>query len=332
MVGSPLKSKNDSMFLGGPSPYPSSSTPSTPATPPKTPTKPSTPSAPAAAADKYTVVSGDTLAKIAVAKKVSGGWQALYAANKSVVGSNPNLIYPGQKLTIPQPEVKYTVKSGDNLTKIATNLGVKGGWKALYDKNKDVIGDNPNMIKPGMVLVVSGGTGSSAPSTPSTPSTPAKPSTPDNSTPSTNGWVAPLAKGTYTKGDNVTQNGACISRTCGGHSGLDMSAKSGTPVKAIASGTVVFAGYGYADPSGAYGLEIILKLPDGKYALYGHLSAKTVSTGDKVSAGQMIGNVGSSGNSSGPHLHFEIRTDPKAFAVGIFLNPVTYMAGKGVSL
>lgn len=341
---------SNSMFDGGPIPSTvassgllngtkwgsSSSSSDTPKseTPKSETPKSETPKPSTSTSGKYTVKRGDYLTKIATEQNVDGGWQALYSANKSVIGPNPNMIHPGQKLTL--PAVKYTVKKGDYLTKIASNLGIDGGWKALYDKNKDVIGDNPNLIEPGMVLVVTGlGSGSPAPSTPSTPATPSKPSTPDtsdNSTPSTNGWVSPLAKGSYVKGDNVVGNGSCISRTCGGHSGLDMSAKQGTPVKAIASGTVVFAGYGYADPSGAYGLEIILKLPDGKYALYGHLSAKTVSTGDKVSAGQMIGNVGSTGNSSGAHLHFEIRNDPKAFAVGVFLNPVTYMASKGVTL
>src|SRR5687768_10437445 len=91
-----------SMFEGGPNPYPSSSTPSTPkpSTPekPDADPKPSTPKPSTSAGDKYTVVRGDTLSKIAVAQDVDGGWQALYAENKSVVGSNPNLIYPGQKL------------------------------------------------------------------------------------------------------------------------------------------------------------------------------------------------------------------------------------------
>jgi murein DD-endopeptidase MepM/ murein hydrolase activator NlpD len=337
MVGSPLgygSDKSQSMFRGGPNPYPTTTTPtptptpSTPSTPdpkPSTPTtpKPSTPST----SDKYTVVRGDTLSKIAVAHKVEGGWQKLYAENKAVVGSNPNLIYPGQKLSI--PAVKYVVKRGDSLSKIAADLKIEGGWQALYAKNKSVIGDNPNVIKPGMVLVVSGTAKGSAPST-GTPSTP-KPSTPSApSTPVSNGWVAPLAKGTYRIGDNIIVGSGCISRTCGGHSGLDMSAPQGTPAKAISAGTVVHAGYGYA--GAAYGNHVVLQLADGKYALYGHLATNTVVKGQKVAAGQMVGTVGSTGNSSGAHLHFEIRLNPNQFYVGNFLNPVSYMAGKGVSL
>ena len=320
-----------SMFEGGPNPYPDTNT-STPKPDTTTPTKPkpeTTPEPQTKAGEKYTVKRGDTLSKIAVAQDVDGGWQALYAANKSVVGPNPNLIYPGQKLTL--PAVKYVVKKGDYLTKIASNLGIQGGWKALYDQNKDVIGDNPNLIEPGMVLVVSGST-KSAPSTPSTPSTPkpSTPSTPDNSTPSTNGWVAPLAKGTYRIGDNIIIGSGCISRTCGGHSGLDLSAPAGTPAKAIANGTVVHAGYGFA--GAAYGDHVVIKLPDGKYALYGHLSSHNVVKGQTVTAGQMIGKVGSTGNSSGPHLHFEIRNSPDQFAVSVFSDPISYLRGKGVTL
>ncbi len=322
MTGYPLgSSSSSSMFKGGPNPYPATTTPTTPTTPkPTTPTVPSTP----AAGDKYTVKAGDTLGKIATEQKVSGGWQALYSANKSVIGSDPNLIYPGQKLSL--PAVKYTVKKGDTLSGIASALKVKGGWQSLYAANKSVIGSDPNKIEIGMVLTVSGGV--STPSTPTTPTTPKPPTTP--TTPSTASWVGPLAKGTYYKGDNINVASGCISRTCGGHSGLDMIAPAGTPAKAISAGTVVHAGYGYA--GAAYGNHVVLKLADGKYALYGHLSSNNVRAGQSVSVGQMIGSVGSTGNSSGPHLHFEIRNSPNQFSVGVFSNPVTYLASKGVTI
>jgi murein DD-endopeptidase MepM/ murein hydrolase activator NlpD len=109
-----------------------------------------------------------------------------------------------------------------------------------------------------------------------------------------------------------------------------MSAPAGTPAKAVSAGTVIHAGYGYA--GAAYGNHVVLQLADGKYALYGHLATTTVSKGQTVAAGQMVGTVGSTGNSSGPHLHFEIRLNPSQFYVGNFLNPVSYMASKGVSL
>ena len=315
-VGYPLQNSgpNASVFEGGVHPF--GTTPTAPK--PSTPAKPSTSTS---TGSKYTVKAGDTLSGIAALKKVEGGWQVLYKANVSVVGSNPNLIKPGQVLTVPQATIKYTVKTGDNLTRIAAKYKVSGGWKALYEANKEKIGSNPNFILPGWVLTIPGGT--SAPVTLSKPTTPTPPAAA--------GYVAPLAAGSYVKGDNlIVGYGGSMSRSAGGHSGLDLTAPQGTPVKSIAAGTVMHAGYGYA--GAAYGNHVVIKHADGKYTLYAHLSASTVSTGQSVSAGQMIGNVGSTGNSSGPHLHFEVRLDPKNFSAGIFLNPVTYLASKGVTL
>jgi murein DD-endopeptidase MepM/ murein hydrolase activator NlpD len=89
------------------------------------------------------------------------------------------------------------------------------------------------------------------------------------------------------------------------HTGLDMSAPTGTPVQAADDGVVITAGYdGYG-----YGNYVVLGHPGGRATLYGHLSAISVHTGDKVSQGQAVGLVGSTGNSTGPHLHFEVLVD-----------------------
>src|SRR5690606_16249820 len=179
--------------------------------------------------------------------------------------------------------VKYTVQRGDSLFAVAMKYKVPGGWKALYDANKSVVGSNPDMIKPGMILIIPGGAAA--------PSAPAAPSQPSNPAPVTSGYVAPLAAGTYIKGDNlILGTGGSMSRSAGGHSGLDLTAPQGTPVRSVASGTVIHAGYGYA--GAAYGNHVVIKHADGKYTLYAHLSATTVSAGQSVSAGQMIGNVG----------------------------------------
>lgn len=316
-----------SMFEGGPNPYPAGSQPTTPPKP--KPTPPSTPDTPPAKGDeKYTVKKGDHLSKIATLKKVEGGWKVIYDANVKVIGSNPNLILPGQVLTIPRPVVKHTVKAGDHLTSLAAKYKVAGGWKTIYEANKDVIGSNPNVIEIGMVLVIPNGSSPATPATPVKPTKPTVPAAPSGET--ENGWVLPIAKGSYIRGDGLINSGGCMSRSCGGHSGLDLSARQGTVVRAIGSGTVMHAGYGYA--GAAYGNHVVIKHSDGRYTLYGHLSASVVRAGQTVSAGQMIGNVGSTGNSSGPHLHFEVRTSPNQFSAGVFLNPVTYLAAKGLSL
>ena len=102
----------------------------------------------------WSVRPGDTLSAIATALGVPGGWQALYTLNRQAIGPNPDLIRPGTTLTLPgtgQP-ARYTVAPGDTLSAIATTLGLPGGWQALYTLNRQAIGPNPDLIRPGTVL------------------------------------------------------------------------------------------------------------------------------------------------------------------------------------
>ncbi len=103
----------------------------------------------------WTVRPGDTLSSIAAALGVPSGWQALYAANRSAVGADPDIIQPGTKLTMPGAGgiSRYTVAPGDTLTAIAAALGVPGGWRALYAANRSAIGTDPDVISPGTVLI-----------------------------------------------------------------------------------------------------------------------------------------------------------------------------------
>lgn len=110
----------------------------------------------------------------------------------------------------------------------------------------------------------------------------------------------------------------------GSHSGIDFHAASGSSVVAVGAGTVVEAGWG-----GAYGNNIVLRMTDGTYTQYGHLSSIGVSVGQSVGAGERIGLSGSTGNSTGPHLHFEARTTP---SYGSDMNPVAYLRAHGVNV
>lgn len=98
------------------------------------------------------------------------------------------------------------------------------------------------------------------------------------------------------------------------HSGLDIGAPKGTPIKAAASGTVIFAGY-----SGGYGYVVKISHGSGIQTYYAHCSKLYVEKGDKVSAGDKIAAVGSTGNSTGNHLHFEVVKN------GTSLNPQHYL-------
>jgi murein DD-endopeptidase MepM/ murein hydrolase activator NlpD len=110
----------------------------------------------------------------------------------------------------------------------------------------------------------------------------------------------------------------------GSHTGVDFHAASGTSVHAVGSGTVVTAGWG-----GAYGNQIVLKMHDGTYTMYGHLSSIGVSVGQTVTPGQQIGLSGATGNTTGPHLHFEARTTAE---YGSDMDPVAYLRSHGVNV
>ena len=98
------------------------------------------------------------------------------------------------------------------------------------------------------------------------------------------------------------------------HTGLDIATSTGTPVKAAAAGTVTFAGW-----KGSYGNLMVITHSNGVQTYYGHCSKLYLSAGATVSQGQTIAAVGSTGNSTGPHLHFEIRVN------GIAYNPQNYL-------
>lgn len=91
------------------------------------------------------------------------------------------------------------------------------------------------------------------------------------------------------------------------HGGMDIAVPKGTPVGAAANGEVAFAGW-----KGGYGNLVIIRHPDGRESRYGHLEKINVAVGETVSAGQNIANSGSTGKSTGPHLHFEIRENGQA--------------------
>jgi LysM repeat protein len=107
---------------------------------------------------RYVVQQGDTLSGIAAQLSVRGGWPALYAANRPLIGPDPNVIEPGTVLVLPGQvaPVRYTVAAGDTLSGIAAALAVRGGWPALYGANRRLIGPDPNVIRPGTVLAIPG--------------------------------------------------------------------------------------------------------------------------------------------------------------------------------
>jgi LysM repeat protein len=117
-------------------------------------------------APRYVVQPGDSLSSIAAAHAVRGGWQALYAANRRVIGPDPDVIHPGTVLVLPglATPVSYKVRSGDTLSGVAAEFAIPGGWPALYAANRRVIGPDPNEIHPGTVLTLARPAASKRPS------------------------------------------------------------------------------------------------------------------------------------------------------------------------
>ncbi|MEU9171091.1 peptidoglycan DD-metalloendopeptidase family protein [Streptomyces sp. NPDC048420] len=230
----------------------------------------------------------------------------------------------------------YSVRAGDYLSKIADEQNVSGGWKKLYADNREVVGDDPSLIHPGLKLSIgkkattstakkkSSVSRSSSSSSSRTEKAESKSSSNSaavtQSSSSSSGYTLPVGGATVGTGYRV----AGSMWSSGYHTGVDFVVPTGTSLKAVAAGTVVSAGWG-----GAYGNQVVIKLNDGYYAQYAHLSQLSVSAGQTVTEGQQVGLSGATGNVTGPHLHFEIRTTPD---YGSDVDPVSYLRSKGVSV
>ncbi|PJM93952.1 transglycosylase family protein [Streptomyces sp. CB01373] len=230
------------------------------------------PQARAGSAEMYKVVRGDTLSGIADERHVSGGWRQLYAANRTTVGSDPNLILPGQRLAVPKSR---TTAEPHRKASTATRPAREAKPASGTAKSR------PHSTQHALVAPVGGGIGTAY----------------------------------HATGSHWSK---------GYHTGVDFEVPTGTSVKAAAAGRVVSAGWG-----GAYGYQVVIRHADGHYTQYGHLSAISVRVGQTVAAGRGIGRSGATGNVTGPHLHFEVRTGP---GFGTDVDPLAYLRAGGVRI
>ncbi|AZQ72566.1 M23 family metallopeptidase [Streptomyces luteoverticillatus] len=136
---------------------------------------------------------------------------------------------------------------------------------------------------------------------------------------SRSGWTRPLVSYELTAGFGGT--GA---HWANGHTGQDFAVPTGTPVRAVGGGTVVATGCG-----GSFGISVVIRHDGGWYSQYAHLSAPLMTPGRQVRAGEWIGLTGTTGNSTGPHLHFEVRTTAN---FGSAVDPVRWLRARGVEL
>ena len=274
------------------------------------------PSRPRQDVTKYTVVEGDTV--FGIAEKFGLRPETVLWGNYYVLLDDPHALQPGQELNIlPVDGTYHQWQEGEGLNGIATYYGVKPEDIINYPANNlnpAAIGDfaHPN-ITPGTWLVVPGGHREFI------------------------SWSAPLG---VTRENPATARvlgpGACDAVSGGAvgfgsfiwpsnkhylsgfdyspnanHHGIDIAGNEGEAVYATDAGVVVYAGWN----NYGYGNMIMIDHGNNFQSLYGHLSAISVGCGQSVGQGDLIGAIGSTGRSSGSHLHFEIR------AISSFVNP-----------
>lgn len=224
----------------------------------------------------YVVRSGDTLSDIA---KMFG------ISTNTIVWANDikkSLLKEGQELVIlPISGVRHTVKSGDTLKSIATK------YKADID---DILLYNGliahTKVKPGDVIIIPDGVISA------TQTSLAKASGAQTYPVYSGYYLRPIVGGIKSQGIH-------------GHNGVDLASPTGTPILASADGKVIVSRTG--GRNGGYGLYVVISHGNGTQTLYAHMSRNNVSVGQNVARGQVIGAVGNTGKSTGPHLHFEVR-------------------------
>jgi len=223
----------------------------------------------------YVVRSGDTLP--AIAKMFGVTINTIRWGNDL---KNDKLT-PGETLVIlPISGVQHTVKSGETLQGI-TKLH-KGDLNEVLQYNNLTLSSK---LAVGDIIIIPDGEITTVVSTKKT-------ATNSKNTPTYIGYyMRPIVGGIRTQGVH-------------GHNGVDLASVYGANILASASGEVIIARAGW---NGGYGTYVVIKHGNGTQTLYGHMSSLSVKAGDRVSQGQIIGKMGSTGKSTGVHLHFEIR-------------------------
>jgi len=241
----------------------------------------------------YTVQAGDNVSRIAEQFGVS---VETILWNNGRLEDNPDYLSLGDVLTIlPVSGVYHTVVKGDTLESIAAQYKVEASAIASYEGNYL---QEPYTVNVGQKLIVPGGR---------------KPYTVRHVV----AWSGAVPEGAK-RGTGVFGwpiSGFISQRYYDYHPAIDIAAPKGTPVKAADSGYVAVVGRSDT----GYGLYVLIDHGNGFQSLYAHLSVIYVEVGQSVGKGQTIGLCGSTGKSTGPHLHFEIKLN------GVRRNPLIYL-------
>jgi murein DD-endopeptidase MepM/ murein hydrolase activator NlpD len=235
----------------------------------------------------YIVRSGDTTASIAQMFGVTEN--TIRWAND--INSKQGVKVGQELIILPISGVEYTVKKGDTIKSIATAFNADQGEILSYN-NFDSSAD----LVAGDQIIIPNGEISAKVSTPTkTSSSPTKtsPSKQISNSGVIAGWLMrPIKGGVKTQGIH-------------GHNAVDLASSLNTPIMAAAAGKVIIAKQG--GWNGGYGNYVVVSHPNGVQTLYAHMNNIAASVGESVSQGQVIGYMGSTGDSTGVHVHFEVR-------------------------
>lgn len=239
---------------------------------------------------EYTVAEGDTVETIA--RQFSVSVDTILWANDL---KRTSTIRVGQKLVIlPISGVSYKIKSGDTVSEIADKFNIS--QRELVEFNN--LQDGKLVI--GETIIIPGGTITPTSTSGSSKGTPVK-NVPKSSTKDagTGFFSRPMHGGIRTQGIH-------------GHNGIDIAGSIGTPIIAARGGTVTLV-RGGGTWNGGYGNYVVISHGNGIQTLYAHMNSISVSQGQTVTTGQQVGTLGNTGQSTGPHLHFEVRNAKNPF-------------------
>jgi murein DD-endopeptidase MepM/ murein hydrolase activator NlpD len=248
----------------------------------------------------YTVKSGDTV--LAIAQRYGLQPETLMWSN-SMIEQNPDRLSVGDQLRIlPVDGVLHVVQPGETLSDLADEYGIAMEQIVGYAANG--LAGTADTLTVGRELVVPGGTREFATAAADDYSGSAY-------------YVDAPANGPQGSGNFSWPAAGYVSQGYwGGHPAIDIAGDIGSSVTAADGGYVVLAGGGW---NGGYGNHVIIDHGNGFTTLYAHLTSIFVSPGMTVSKGQEIGTIGNTGNSTGPHLHLEVRYG------GVPYNPAGYL-------